>query len=336
MKVLFLILTILFSLPCHLDAQTACKAEGTAPVLVQKMEKMIRNLQFLYPQIQLYDIYKSVFQDVIGPEHMIKDSVAVKKYLDKELTHMDSTGCIPAYAEPCGADGNYVRVSLSAVRDGLITEEELLNAFVSSARQKNASNIELLKEQWNAIKEAVKRTPLYGARGKQETQENFIDSILHTDDVSIHHSLVYSQEYSPHYRIIAREIYNKYLKPKIYGDDSTDVYSTFRVDTMPQYPGGATSLKKDLDEYFGPMETTRQKRGETWTTYVGAIVEKDGRLSHTEIVGMHDKDFDRHALRAVRHLRKYFPAIKDGVAVRCKVIIPVHSPQIITKHSKMR
>lgn len=334
MKVLLLILTMLFFLPCHLDAQTAYKAEETAPVLAQKMEKMIRNLQFLYPQIQLYDIYKSVFQDVIGPEHMIKDSVAVKKYLDKELSLMDSTGCIPAYAEPCGADGNYVRVSLSAVRDGLITEEELLDAFMSSARQKHANDIELLKEQWNAIKEAVKRTPLYDAR-KQEAQENFIDSILHTDDVSIHHSLVYSQEYSPHYRIIAREIYSKYLNPQIYGDDSTDVYSTFRVDTVPQYPGGATSLKRDLDEYFGPMETTRQKSGETWTTYVGAIVEKDGRLSHTEVVGMHDKDFDSHALRAVRHLKKYIPAVKGGVAVRCKIIIPVHSPRIITNHSKI-
>lgn len=323
-KLLSIVVLLLFSI--NLLAQTNPAEESSDTVLVNKVEKMILNLRTLYPMIEIYDVYKSVFQDVMGPEHMITDSISARKYLDAELKMTNANGCIPAYVEPCGIDGTFVRVYLNAVTDGLITEDDLTNAFIHSSQNCNIQKIELLKKEWYAVKKALKKTPLYNVQFKPETQENFIDSILNTEDVSIHHSKTYSREYSPHYRVISMNVYDKYLKSKIYGDDSTDVYPIESVDVSPSYPGGIDSLREDLCKNWGENEPILQQWHGMWITIVQVMVEKDGSLTNPEIIRYHDKIFDHHALGAVKHLKNFSPAIKDGNAVRCKIAIRVRYP----------
>ena len=44
-----------------------------------------------YPRATLLDVYKSFFQDQFGPEHIVKDTLSVKNYLENELKNMGAT-----------------------------------------------------------------------------------------------------------------------------------------------------------------------------------------------------------------------------------------------------
>ncbi len=49
---------------------------------------------------------------------------------------------MPWYYEPCGIDSQYVRVSIRAVKDGIVTEDLLLDAFIRSANTGKRPTVE--------------------------------------------------------------------------------------------------------------------------------------------------------------------------------------------------
>ncbi len=76
-----------------------------------------------YPKSRLLDIYKSCFQDYMGAEHLVSDRQRVKAYLDEELQATSLDDLMPWYYEPCGIVVQYIRVSIRAVKEGVITED---------------------------------------------------------------------------------------------------------------------------------------------------------------------------------------------------------------------
>ena len=179
----------------------------------QEIDKMqlrhaIEHQLAVYPQSTLQDVYKAFYQEHFGPEHMITDTAAVRKYLDHELTVMgDERGAL--YYEPIGLEGNYVRVYLKAVKDNLITAQELLQAFLDSAAARQEPAVEW-DAKWNTIVEVI-----------DAIKPGFGDSerdLLHKaslENQAVHHSRAYNAAYHPHYRIIHRNIFELLLKPMI-------------------------------------------------------------------------------------------------------------------------
>lgn len=179
----------------------------------QEIDKMqlrhaIEHQLAVYPQSTLQDVYKAFYQEHFGPEHMITDTAAVRKYLDHELTVMgDERGAL--YYEPIGLEGNYVRVYLKAVKDNLITAQELLQAFLDSAAARQEPAVEW-DAKWNTIIEVI-----------DAIKPGFGDSerdLLHKaslENQAVHHSRAYNAAYHPHYRIIHRNIFELLLKPMI-------------------------------------------------------------------------------------------------------------------------
>ena len=161
-----------------------------------------------YPASTLQDIYKAFYQEYFGAEHMIADTAAVRSYLNYELDRCDDQ-VITLYYEPLGVNGDYVRVYLNAVKDGLITPEQLLWAFLDSAKPAQHQTIDWATK-WEAIVEVVddlkpgfgqeERDPL-----RQASQQN----------QAVHHSPDYNAAYHPHYRIVKREIFEQQLKPAL-------------------------------------------------------------------------------------------------------------------------
>ena len=49
---------------------------------------------------------------------------------------------MPWYCEPCGIDSSYYRVSIRAVKEGVITEDQLLDAFIRSANSETRPPVE--------------------------------------------------------------------------------------------------------------------------------------------------------------------------------------------------
>ena len=105
----------------------------TIIISAQDIEGFVNRQLEIYPKSRLLDIYKSSFQDYMGAEHLISDRQRVKAYLDEELQTTSLDDLMPWYYEPCGVNGQYVRVSIRAIKEDLITEDVLLDAFIRRA-----------------------------------------------------------------------------------------------------------------------------------------------------------------------------------------------------------
>ena len=51
----------------------------------QNIDEMVKNQLSNYPKSRLLDIYKSCFQDFMGAEHLVGDTLSVRRYLEYEL-----------------------------------------------------------------------------------------------------------------------------------------------------------------------------------------------------------------------------------------------------------
>jgi len=91
----------------------------TIIISAQDIEGFVNRQLEIYPKSRLLDIYKSSSQDYMGAEHLVSDRQRVKAYLDEELQTARLDNLMPWYYEPCGVNGQYIRVSITIpITDG--------------------------------------------------------------------------------------------------------------------------------------------------------------------------------------------------------------------------
>ena len=206
-KTIFSVFVMLFSL--------ALSAQDIQGFVTKQMQT--------YPKSRLLDIYKSCFQDYMGAEHLVSDKQRVKAYLDEELQTTSLDDLMPWYYEACGVNGQYVRVSIRAIKENLITEDVLVDAFIRSARSaegrlqgKNSDKrptVESWRDRWHKIISTIDQLEINLPNYQQDRA--FIDSILSVGKYAISHSPEYREAYRPHYRIVEKSIFQKEIKPLI-------------------------------------------------------------------------------------------------------------------------
>ena len=163
-----------------------------------------------YPKSRLLDIYKSCFQDYMGAEHLLSDRQRVKAYLDEEMNTTSLDDLMPWYYEPCGIDSSYYRVSIKTIKEGFITEDQLLDAFIRSANSETRPSVESWSNRWHMIIGTIDRMQLDMPNYQEDKQ--LIDSVLSVGKYAISHSPDYREAYHPHYRIVERSIFEKEIK----------------------------------------------------------------------------------------------------------------------------
>lgn len=205
---------------------------NTLVLSAQDIERFVLNQMQTYPKSRLLDIYKSCFQDYMGAEHLVSDRQRVKAYLDEELNTTGLDELMPWYYEPCGIDSCYYRVSLRVIKEGLITEDFLLDAFIRSANGRSSESldgrvvtdkgeansgrrpsVESWRDRWHIIVDTIDRMKLDLPKYQEDTQ--FIDSVLSVGKYAISHSPEYREAYHPHYRIVERSIFEKEIQPHL-------------------------------------------------------------------------------------------------------------------------
>lgn len=179
--------------------------------MAQNIDEMVQNQLSKYPQSRLLDVYKSCFQDFMGAEHLVGDTASVSRYLDYELQQIEGVSLMDWYAEPCGINGQYVRVSLRAVQEGLVTKEKLLSVFIRSANYAGRPSVEAWKTQWEEMIQKIDSMQLNLPYYNEDRQ--FIADVLAQGKYAISHSPDYREAYRPHYRIVRREIFEQEIKP---------------------------------------------------------------------------------------------------------------------------
>lgn len=183
------------------------------PLSAQDMVSFVNRQLENYPKSRLLDIYKSCFQDYMGAEHLITDRGRVEDYLNEELNTTTLDDLMPSYYEPCGIAGNYVRVSIRTIKEGIITKESLLDAFIRSANAQMRPTVDLWRDQWHVMMDTIEQMNLNLPNILEDKQ--FIDSILSIGKYAISHSPEYREAYHPHYRIVEREIFEQEILPHI-------------------------------------------------------------------------------------------------------------------------
>lgn len=177
----------------------ACQQRIVDPAAVK--ESVATQLA-MYPESRLQDLYKSFFQDRFGPGHIISDRQSALDYILSELAQADTLS--GPLAEPCGWEGNYVRVNLSALSDSLMTADELTDALMASAREVKDEDIKRWKAEWAEIMDIIERD--YPDLPDLEEDRARITGMLASGQYACHHSPAYEAAYQPHYRIIAASI----------------------------------------------------------------------------------------------------------------------------------
>jgi hypothetical protein len=181
----------------------------------QDIQTFVQKQMETYPKSRLLDIYKSCFQDYMGAEHLVSDRQRVKAYLDEELQSTSLDSLMTWLYEPCGVDGRYVRVSIRAIKEGLIKEDMLLDAFIRSANTSERPSVDSWRDRWHVIIGTIEQMQLQLPNYDKDKQ--FIESILSAGKYAISHSPEYREAYHPHYRIVEKGIFERETKPLITG-----------------------------------------------------------------------------------------------------------------------
>ena len=181
---------------------SACQGDPTREAISRQLRQ--------YPESRVQDIYKSFCQDNLGPGHLIPDLERSRAYLLSELEEYRRDLDSGLYEKPelryvpVGDKGNYVRVDLSVVLDGLVDTDTLLDAFVRSANEGTVLTETEWKEKWNSVADVIRKhfPDIPGAAQDPAA----IDSLMAEGNLILHHSEAFGKTYHPHYRIVARDI----------------------------------------------------------------------------------------------------------------------------------
>jgi len=178
-----------------------------------RIEAAVHSELTLHPASTLTDLYKFFFQDAFGPAHIISDPDAAKNYLVLELA--SATRFEDYTWQALGYKQQYYRLNLATVRDSILPLDTLLKALIESADSGPQSDIETWKAEWSKILVVIEHV-VPDLPNFQEDKSSIAD-LLAQGDYVVHHSLLYTETYEPHYRIIDR---NRFLdlQKKYFGD----------------------------------------------------------------------------------------------------------------------
>ena len=168
----------------------------------ERQEKTRKNLiehYKRYPNLQVEDVFKYLFQSAFGCEHLVSDESRALAYIQKEYETVSRT----EISRIDLLDGDYSRVHLSCLNDGLSTKT-LAKLFCLSAKQEK-DGMALLQEKIEVARALVAQgvLPLNADEFAQK-----LATWAALGYPAVHHSDVFRAEYKPAYRVIA----NRYLK----------------------------------------------------------------------------------------------------------------------------
>ena len=167
--------------------------------------ELIKSLYKKYPHSEIQDMYKAIYQSVYGCGHLIADVSSAEDYIKKESV------CAPSRGDVTENLGEYTRVYLSAVKNGLSahTLAELLKLSASAELFKLSASADVTEDK--NIKDAEMTElldVLYGMAQNGEVNydakevRGFIDDMAAHHYPPCHHSDSYREEYKPAYRLI--------------------------------------------------------------------------------------------------------------------------------------
>jgi hypothetical protein len=171
---------------------------GTLPF--QPVIVLVKNHLERYPEMQIQDVYKMLYQGEFGVGHLIDNPDIAKNYLNSELEQITSDSTEPLW-EYISPDTDMVRINLRPFKAQQLNSDKLIQAMWKTARMVVGDTTQLYKN-WKIIIEGIERglLPLSANDAISFWQQMQIHGFP-----AVHHSEVYQQAYHPAYRVIKSE-----------------------------------------------------------------------------------------------------------------------------------
>lgn len=164
-----------------------------------------------YPISQYRDVYKNFMQDFFGPGHLLNDTSASGKYLRSELAEFEVMEG-PDY-EPTGYQGNFYRVNLRLIQDGIIPYNVFFDTFVNSVLGITPPDNKIWMNIWNQIDQVIKDMDIHFENEKADRQA--LAEQFAKNNFIAHHSKAFDENVNFHYRIISKDNFNNIILPLI-------------------------------------------------------------------------------------------------------------------------
>ena len=152
-----------------------------------------------YPLMELRDVYKLLYQGVMGAEHLMPSREEYTRYLQSEFEPLqpDPTGRL---LEPIRPDGALYRLNLRALKSRQLGLDTLISYLLETAHMITGTRSEL-EGVWDAFSQLCNQGQINNF--DRASIEQFTRWLEGLDYPAIHHSQTYSREYQPAYRLLA-------------------------------------------------------------------------------------------------------------------------------------
>ena len=162
-------------------------AESVEDILLEHYQK--------YPQMELNDFIKLIYQNSFGPRHMHNPSKEdVLKYLDEEIKVVTNETEI---IEDIG--NGYVRVYLSKETNIEKMSNDFLNSMIEDTYTE--TNIRVFYRKLNILTKLIKKGSI---KLPKKESINLVNEYLSNGINPVRHTKIYNELYKPHYRVIRK------------------------------------------------------------------------------------------------------------------------------------
>lgn len=152
-----------------------------------------------YPETQIQDLYKLVYQAAMGNIHLGVDSSVLKGYLMSEIEGIEASDAEPL-VEEISPEG-LIRLNLRPFKAQGGNPEKLFAAMMRTADSFHPEKTKI-NEYWKDIgKMAIDHSLPF----ETNQLDSFFVAMQKRDFPAIHHSEEYSKAYHPAYRVISKE-----------------------------------------------------------------------------------------------------------------------------------
>ena len=161
------------------------------------MKEILRKHLDKYPQMQIQDAVKLLFQSEFGPGHLLSNTAYAEKLLREEIeVTKDKEPEIEEISD------QFVRYYLGNQTQGDV--EDVLNAMIESAQVQGSKESFLMKLS------VLKEMNVFPA----DELDEYLNVYLKRDSWMVSHSEVYREAYHPHYRVLLKECADKLMLKK--------------------------------------------------------------------------------------------------------------------------
>ena len=172
--------------------------------------------------------------------------------------------------------------------------------------------VEVIEEEMVEITKQEQPKPEIQAPKPQVTQIQVVEDDVEVEDIELNAEVDQNE-------IIEEYVYEA---PEIEDEDIQEEEVFISVEEQPEFPGGTAKLLEYIQKNMKYPMMARESdiQGKVFVQFV---VEKDGAISHVQVLRGIGGGCDEEAVRVVQSLPKFKPGKQRGVPVRVQYMVPI-------------